>query len=221
MVSSTLSPAKDLKTLSKCRPGMGKQLMDSSATFAAVIDRCDGFLASLRDGPAWKIREEICKPPKLSNVHDSSFSQPLCTALQLGLVEVWKEWGVTPRAVFGHSSGEVAAAFAAGIISLRDAIVIAYYRGLYMGRSNSTDISKRKGAMCAVGLGETECGNLLKRYSGRAVVAAINSPSSCTLSGDEDAILEILETSTERGFFCRALRVDMGKTLSLQILPRS
>jgi len=201
--------------------GNGQTVDGLICDLRTVIDRCDGFLASLRDGPAWKIRDEICKPPKISNVHDSSFSQPLCTALQLGLVEVWKEWGVAPRAVFGHSSGEVAAAFAAGMISLRDAIVIAYYRGLYMGRSNSRDISKRKGAMCAVGLGETECENLLKPYPGRAVVAAINSPSSCTLSGDEDAILEILETSKERGFFCRALRVDMGKTLSLQILPRS
>ena len=192
---------------------MGKQLISSSTTFAAVIDQCDGFLASLGDGPAWKIREELCKPPEISNMNDSSFSQPLCTALQLGLVEVWKEWGVNPCAVFGHSSGEVAAAFAAGIISLRDAIIIAYYRGLYMGRISSTESPGRKGAMCAVGIGETECKSLLKPYSGRAVVAAINSPNSCTLSGDEDAILEILEISKERGFFCRALRVDMGKNL--------
>ena len=199
---------------------MGKQLIDSSAIFAAVIDQCDGFLASLKDGPAWKIREELCKPPKLSSINNSSFSQPLCTALQLGLVEVWKEWGVTPHAVFGHSSGEVAAAFAAGLISLRDAIIIAYYRGLHMGRgSSSTESSEPKGAMCAVGLGETECKNLLRPFSGRAVVAAINSPTSCTLSGDEDAILEILEISKERGFFCRMLRVDMGKNL-LSLIQR-
>lgn len=199
---------------------MGKQLIESSTIFAAVIDQCDGFLASLKDGPAWKIREELCKPPKLSSINNSSFSQPLCTALQLGLVEVWKEWGVTPRAVFGHSSGEVAAAFAAGLISLRDAIIIAYYRGLHMGRgSRSTESSEPKGAMCAVGLGETECKSLLKPFSGRAVVAAINSPTSCTLSGDEDAILEIVEISKERGFFCRMLRVDMGKNL-LSLIQR-
>ena len=199
---------------------MGKQLIESSTIFAAVIDQCDGFLASLKDGPAWKIREELCKPPKLSSINNSSFSQPLCTALQLGLVEVWKEWGVTPRAVFGHSSGEVAAAFAAGLISLRDAIIIAYYRGLHMGRgSRSTESSEPKGAMCAVGLGETECKSLLKPFSGRAVVAAINSPTSCTLSGDEDAILEIVEMSKERGFFCRMLRVDMGKDL-LSLIQR-
>lgn len=198
---------------------MGKQLIASSATFATIIDKCDDFLASLQDRPVWKIREEICKPPKLSNVNDSRFSQPLCTALQLGLVEVWKEWGVTPRAVFGHSSGEVAAAYAANILSLRDAIVVAYYRGLYMSTSNSTDNLGPKGAMCAVGLSEIESASLLKPYSGRAVIAAINSPSSCTLSGDQDAILDVLGTSKERGFFCRALRVDMGKIPSLQIFP--
>ena len=188
---------------------MGKQLMTSSATFAAVIDQCDGFLAALGDGPAWKIREELCKPPKLSNINNSNFSQPLCTALQLGLVEVWKDWGVNPRAVFGHSSGEVAAAFAAGILSLRDAVVVAYYRGLYMGKGSDTKSAGPRGAMCK---------SLLQEYSGRAVVAALNSPNSCTLSGDEDAILEILDVSKEQGFFCRALHVDMGKTLQ-SLLP--
>lgn len=193
---------------------MGRQLIDSSTIFSAVIDQCDGFLASLSDGPAWKIREELCKPPKSSNINNSSFSQPLCTALQLGLVEVWKEWGIIPCAVFGHSSGEVAAAFAAGILTLRDAIIIAYYRGLHMGRSSSSKESlEPKGAMCAVGICETECESLLKPFFGRAVIAAINSPTSCTLSGDEDAILEILDLSKERGFFCRMLRVDMGKNL--------
>ena len=101
-----------------------------------------------------------------------------------------------------------------GVISLRDAIIVAYYRGLYMGRcSSSTESSEPKGAMCAVGICETECKSLLKPFFGRAVVAAINSPTSCTLSGDEDAILDILEISKERGFFCRMLRVDMGKNL--------
>lgn len=193
---------------------MGRQLISLSTIFAAVIDQCDGFLATLRDRPAWKIREELCKPQKLSNINHSSFSQPLCTALQLGLVEVWKDWGVIPRAVFGHSSGEVAAAFAAGILTLRDAIIIAYYRGLHMGRSSSsTESLEPKGAMCAVGICETECQILLEPYFGRAVVAAINSPTSCTLSGDEEAIREIWNISKERGFFCRMLHVDMGKNL--------
>lgn len=193
---------------------MGKDLIHSSTIFAAIIDQCDGFLASLEDGPAWKIREELCKPSKLSSIDNSGFSQPLCTALQLGLVEVLKGWGVTPCAVFGHSSGEIAAGFAAGILCLRDAIVIAYYRGLHMGRnSSSTKRPGPKGAMCAVGVCETDCKSLLEPYSGRVVVAAINSPNSCTLSGDEDAIKRILDISKERGFFCRMLRVDMGKIL--------
>lgn len=190
---------------------MGKQLIEISVTFATVIHRCDEFLATLKDGPDWKIHDELRKSSKFSRVHKSSFSQPMCTALQLGLVEVWKEWGISPRAVLGHSSGEIGAAYAAGMLSLRDAIIIAFYRGVYMGAGSSTAKSGPKGAMCAVGISETECQRLLSSYVQRVVVAAINSPSSCTLSGDEDAILEILDLCKERGIFCRALRVDMGK----------
>ena len=190
---------------------MSKQLIETSVLYATVIDQCDEHLAALKDGPDWKIRDELCKTPKASRINESSFSQPLCTALQLGLVQLWREWGITPRAVFGHSSGEIAAAFCAGILSLRDAIVIAFYRGLYMGNKSNNASLGRRGAMCAVGMGETECNRLLEAFLGRVVVAAINSPSSCTLSGDEDAILEIQNICKERGTFCRALRVDMGK----------
>ena len=192
---------------------MGKQLLSSSRIFAAVIDECDKHLASLGDGPAWKISDELCKPPKLSKINISSFSQPLCTALQLGLIEIWREWGVVPRAVLGHSSGEVAAAFATGILSLRDAIVVAYYRGLYMSSDGGTEIYGPKGAMCAVGMGKSQCKDLLRPFPGRAVVAAINSTNSCTISGDEDAIIKISEIAKDRGFFCRVLRVDMGKNI--------
>ena len=192
---------------------MGKQLIETSATFSIVIDQCDKILATLKDGPDWKIRDELSKPSRDSRINKSSFSQPLCTALQLGLVELWKEWGLAPHAVLGHSSGEIGAAYTAGILSLRDAIIIAYYRGLYMGSKGNRAKRGPKGAMCAVGISETECKDLLKPYSGRVVVAAINSPSSCTLSGDDEAINEILDLCKERGFFCRQLRVDMGKDI--------
>lgn len=192
-------------------PEMGKQLMQTSKLFAAVIDECDRVLASLKDRPFWKIREELIKPSKVSRINSSSFSQPICTALQLGLVEIWKAWGIKPRAVIGHSSGEIGAAYAAGILSLRDAVIVAYYRGVYMGSDNRKTCSGAKGAMCAVGISENGCSSLLDLCRGRLALAAVNSPSSCTLSGDGDAIKEIVGVCKERGFFCRELRVDMGK----------
>jgi acyl transferase domain-containing protein len=196
---------------------MGKDLLKQSPLFASVIDECDLVLASLPEKPSWNIREEISKSPKVSQLYISTFSQPICTALQLGLSELWKSWGVKPLASFGHSSGEIAAAYAVGMLSLRDAMVIAFYRGLYMGRESGSGCDNRKGAMCAVGLGEPDCKDILKLFDGRVALAAVNSPSSCTLSGDDDAVREIVEICKEAGTFCRELRVDMGKKSTLFI----
>lgn len=199
------------------RVQMGKQLIEQSPLFYATLLECDHVLSTLPDGPSWSIIDELSKPKETSQIYKSSFSQPLCTALQLGLVKLWQSWGVTPTAVMGHSSGEIGAAFAAGYISLRDAIIIAYYRGLFLGSDAPVASLGPKGAMCAVGLSDFDSQKLLESYRGRVALAAINSPSSCTLSGDDDAIKEIVDACAEDGTFCRALRVDMGKFEWLQL----
>jgi acyl transferase domain-containing protein len=193
------------------RAQMGKQLLEISPLFRAIISACDEALAALPDGPAWSIADELKRPKETSRLSKASFAQPICSALQIGLVELWKSWGITPHAVVGHSSGEIGAAYSAGFLSLRDAIVIAYYRGLYLGENAPVkNLKQRKGAMCAVGLGEANCAEILQKYASRISLAAVNSPSSCTLSGDVDAIAEVVSLCAEKGTFCRALRVDMG-----------
>lgn len=190
---------------------MGVQLVEQSLLFKAVLLECDRVLSELPDGPSWSIIDELSKPKENSQVYNSTYSQPLCTALQLGLVKLWRSWGVIPAVVIGHSSGEIGAAFAAGYISLRDAIIVAYYRGLFLGSGARSSSLGPKGSMCAVGLSEKECEKLLTSYQGRVALAAVNSPSSCTVSGDEYAVQEIVHSCTEDGIFVRALRVDMGK----------
>ncbi|PYI12323.1 putative polyketide synthase [Aspergillus sclerotiicarbonarius CBS 121057] len=191
-------------------PEMGKQLLETSPLFRSVINECDEVLQSLPDAPSWKIAEELVKSKEKSRLSRASFSQPMCTALQVGLVEILKSWGISPSGVVGHSSGEIGAAYAAGFLSLRDAITIAFYRGLYLGENAPVKRDGPAGAMCAIGLGETDCANMLERYQGRVVLAAVNSPSSCTLSGDVDGIQSIVAECNENGTFCRALRVDMA-----------
>jgi amino acid adenylation domain-containing protein len=190
-------------------PTMGSNLLRNSPLFLSIVRECDRVLQSLPDAPSWSALEEFSKPKETSRVNISSLSQPLCTILQLGLVEIWKSWGVTPQAVVGHSSGEVAAAYAAGILSLRDAVIVAFYRGLYLGSDGSSK-EKPKGGMCAVGLSESSAKELLRGYEGRVTIAAVNSPSSCTLSGDIDAVEEVAERCKRDGTFCRLLRVDMA-----------
>ena len=193
------------------RAQMGRTLIAHSPLFKAVLHECERILASLPDKPAWSIVEELSKTTEVSNVHQSTYSQPLCTALQLGLVVLWKSWGLVPSSVLGHSSGEIAAAYAAGILSLRDAIVIAYYRGLCLGSIASTSSnSGSKGGMCAVGLGVESAQALLEEFGNRLQLAAVNSPTSCTLSGDREAVEEVIHICKKSGTFCRALRVDIG-----------
>ena len=190
---------------------MGKKLFASSTVFRKAIIHCDNSLASLPDKPSWSVTEELGKENDETNIYKAEYSQPLCTALQIGLVALLESWGLRPHVVVGHSSGEIAAAYAAGLTSARDAIVNAYYRGLVLsetvGHSSDTAV---KGAMCAVGLGEQEASKLLESYAGRVQLAAINSPTSCTLSGDQDSIQELLGICSGRGQFCRRLHVDTG-----------
>ncbi|KAG7151379.1 Hybrid PKS-NRPS synthetase like protein [Verticillium longisporum] len=207
-------------------PSMGKHFIDASPLFRAIVQQSDEVLQSLDDGPSWSAMEELSKPKQTSRVYESALSQPLCAILQIGLVEVWRSWGVSPVAVVGHSSGEIGAAYCAGIMSLRDCVIAAYYRGLYLGSGASekeleTESGpKLKGTMCAVGLGEDAAKDVLKAYPCRLVLAAVNSPSSCTLSGDEDAILEVVESCKVNGTFCRQLRVDMAYH-SHHMLPKA
>lgn len=185
---------------------MGRQLIEQSPIFRQVLEKCDHILQRLPDSPEWSVVEELLKSKDTSRLAETRFSQPICTALQLAILSLLKEWNIKPSAVVGHSSGEMAAAFAAGILSFENTIIAAYYRGLYM--SNTSEGSDTKpGAMMAVGMTESEAVTELIEYSGRIAVAAINSPSSLTLSGDEDAILELKETLTKRKIFARQLQV--------------
>ena len=194
---------------------MGMSLVDHCPLFKSTLQECDHILSGLPDPPSWTIVEELSKAKENSNIYRAEFSQPLCTALQLGLVTVLESWGVTPDAVVGHSSGEICAAYAAGILSLRDAMVISYYRGLVLGCPVDR---KGEGSMCAVGLDEDEASSLIGGFAGRVHIAAVNSPSSCTLSGDVDAIREIVEQLLENKRFCRELKVDQGRPRASPLL---
>lgn len=103
----------------------------------------------------------------------------------------------------GHSSGEIAAAYASGHISLEDAVAAAYYRGFVA--SNGT----QDGAMAALGLGATDASNLLIEG---VVVACENSPESTTISGDREKVEKVVSSLKQSGSgtFARTLKVDMA-----------
>ncbi|KAJ9490163.1 hypothetical protein VN97_g3106 [Penicillium thymicola] len=190
---------------------MGRELISKASIFRQTLERADRVLSGLPDGPCWLIVEELSRTKEDSRLAETELSQPVCTAVQLAILELLKSWGVVPAACAGHSSGEVASAYAAGILSFDSAMCVAYYRGLHMSNKGlqlgKDDIP---GAMLAVGLGQAEAALEIRDYPGRVVIAAVNSPSSVTLSGDEDAIIAVNEDLQARNVFARRLQVKQA-----------
>ncbi|OTB12022.1 hypothetical protein K445DRAFT_306449 [Daldinia sp. EC12] len=187
---------------------MSKSLFRTSRIYCKTIHDLDAVLRSCRHPPSWTLEEQILAEGSESRVDTAAVSQPLCTALQIGLVELLKSFGITFHTVIGHSSGEIAAAYVAERLSARDAILISYYRGYLAHLAGSLD--GQKGGMLAVGMSQTEASKFCETplYKGRLQVAADNAPSSVTLSGDIDAIGLAHDELTREGKFSRLLRVD-------------
>lgn len=181
--------------------GMGADLLEQYPSFQDDIHKMDATLKSLPHPPQWTIEEELKRPQGESKIQQPEFSQPICTALQIGIVNLLKGWGVNPAAVVGHSSGEMGAAYAAGALTLEAAIIIAYYRG------QVTQHHGRIGAMAAVGLGREDVTPYLQDGT---VVACENSPKSVTLSGDVDCLDEAISRIKKDmpDCFVRKLRVE-------------
>lgn len=188
-------------------PRMGAALYEKSAKFRQSMQELEKSLAGLPDPPEWSLISELLAHTPASRVHEAAISQPLCTALQICLVDLLASCGVTFHGVVGHSSGEIAAVYAAGYINAHDAIRIAYYRGIY---ADTMPDKARPGRMMAVGMGLKEARSLCQRerFEGRIAVAASNSRSSTTLSGDADAIDEAKSLLDANGIFAKILKVD-------------
>lgn len=189
---------------------MGRRLIQESAFVKNTINDMEQSLASLPedDRPSWSLVEELFADAPQSRLAEAAISQPLCTAIQIVLVDLLRISGVQLDAVVGHSSGEIAAAYAAGIISSGDAIRIAYYRGLYAHLAGGSD--GQPGAMMAVGTSAADAEEIcsLPDFEGRVGIAAFNSSSSLTLSGDKDAIEDIKVVLEDEKKFARLLKVD-------------
>jgi acyl transferase domain-containing protein len=143
------------------------------------------------------------KPDSESLLSKSVYAQPLCIAIQVGLINILKSWGVHSSAVIGHSSGEIAAAYVSSAITVAEAITIAYYRG------RGTTDNHKPGGMAAVGLGKEEVTDFLQHD---VVIACDNSPQSVTLSGDREALGAVMTDikAANPDAFLRRLHVDMA-----------
>ncbi|KAG6199000.1 Type I Iterative PKS [Claviceps purpurea] len=186
-------------------PQMGRELLELNVTFMSSIRRLDKHLSGLigEQSHQYSIEQELKKAGKKSRLSSAEFSQPLCTAIQIALVDTLRAAGIVPHAVVGHSSGEIAAAYAAGALTAEEAITAAHYRGA------ATTKQEKPGTMAAIGMGWEETGKYLDVVPGVAI-ACDNSPQSVTISGDVDAVKSVVAAikKDRPQILARLLQVD-------------
>ncbi|PNP51828.1 hypothetical protein THARTR1_07597 [Trichoderma harzianum] len=189
---------------------MGRGLLEEYPVFRQSIDEAEAHLHDL--GASWSLLEELRRDPKTTRVHATSISIPVCVAVQIALVRLLKSWGIKPAAVTSHSSGEIAAAYAVGALTHRQAMATAYYRAVLAADESNRVSGGPKGGMAAVGLGADEAQEYLDRVAdvGKVVIACVNSPQSVTVSGDNDAVAAVEALCKEEGVFARKLKVEQA-----------
>ncbi|KAG9276475.1 hypothetical protein AMEX_G8790 [Astyanax mexicanus] len=179
--------------------GMCKQLLREEPIFQEKVMEIENYFQNYRG---------MSISQKINSFDNDDFSkpeivQPLLFATQVAIASLLKHWGIRPSAVLGHSMGEVAAAHCAGLLSLEDAVKVIYYRSVLQNKVTG-------GKMLVVGnIAVPDILKLLPAYTGKVCLAAVNSPVSCVLSGETDAVesvYQLLRTSLK------------GKNLFLHIL---
>ncbi|OBA79691.1 polyketide synthase [Mycobacterium sp. 1164966.3] len=188
------------------RPGMGRLFYDSIPAFRTEVDRCaEAFANRCDESPLeYLLDEHVSAQDNARTVQPALFTQ------MAGLAAMWRSFGVTPEATIGHSQGEIAAAYVSGMIALDDAASIVGIRARAADEFESGDY-----AMAVVAANRDACEDLLARCSGWAQLSVINSPNLVGISGDREAVQDIVDTLTDRGTFARVIRVHYPAHTSL------
>lgn len=181
--------------------GMALELWERSPDFAARMTECDRVLSGLVD---WSLRAALADEISLGRV---DVVQPALFAVMVSLAEVWRAAGVVPDAVIGHSQGEIAAACAAGIMSLADGmrLVVARSRAIranLSGRGSMASLAIAVDEIGTGGIGADEIG------SGEVSIAAVNGPNAVVISGEVEAVQRVVDSCVERGVRAKVIQVD-------------
>jgi acyl transferase domain-containing protein/acyl carrier protein len=178
--------------------GMGLELIESSACFAASMRACEEALSPYMEWPL----QEVLRDADGDWIERTDKMQPALFAVMVSLAQLWRAVGVEPAAVAGHSQGEIAAAHIAGALSLEDAARIVALRSRMLRRLTGS------GGGLWLGRPVDEVRSRLRGYGQRLSLAAINGPASLTVSGDLDAIDEFAAQCAEEGLEARRVAID-------------
>ncbi|UQA57009.1 type I polyketide synthase [Polyangium aurulentum] len=172
--------------------GMGRALIEEEPVFRAAIEACD---ERIRREVGWSVIERLTRDEG-GWLEQIDVLQPTLFALQVAMAALWRSRGIEPDAVVGHSMGEVAAAHVAGALSLDDAVRITCRRSRLLRKTSG------QGAMAVVELSLEAARAEIAGRQDRLAIAVSNSPRSTVLSGDPDALEELLDDLERRGIFC-------------------
>ncbi|WP_327139044.1 type I polyketide synthase [Nocardia sp. NBC_01327] len=176
--------------------GMARELLAESAVFAARMGECAVALSPFVE---WSLVDVLRSSGSLVRV---DVVQPVLFSVMVSLAAVWRSFGVVPAAVVGHSQGEIAAAVVAGGLSLADgAKVVAL-------RSRAIAALAGRGGMASIARSPEDTAQLLAPWPGRISVAAMNGPGATVVSGDPDALIELLDRCAADGIRARRIDVD-------------
>jgi acyl transferase domain-containing protein len=181
-------------------PGMARGLLDSSPVFAESIAECAAAFAPHLE---WSLLDVLRAGPGSADLDQVDVVQPALFAVMVSLARLWQSAGVTPDAVAGHSQGEIAAAYVAGALSLEDAALLV---------SSRSEILRRRlagrGGMVSILAPEDTVRSLIARRPGELAIGAVNSPMSVVVSGDPDALSQLLADCADQGLRARRVPVD-------------
>ena len=183
--------------------GMAVEAMDTFPSFLETLRKLDRVLQKLDPPASWRLEDVLRSPAETSLINDAEISQPVCTAIQIAIVDLFGRWKIFPTVTVGHSSGEIAAAYAAGFVSAPEAIVAAFYRGFAVKHHAP------RGTMLAVGTGVEVIAEFIVDIPD-IVIACENSPNSVTLGGRPDAIQNVKSRLDGSSIFARELKTGQA-----------
>ncbi|MBP8532278.1 SDR family NAD(P)-dependent oxidoreductase [Streptomyces sp. MK37H] len=180
--------------------GMAMELLESSPVFAGRLQECD---AALRPLTGWSVIDAIRGGASAPDFEDVEVVQSALWAVMVSLAAQWRAAGVTPDAVIGHSQGEIAAAAVSGALSLEDAARVVALRARAIGQ-----VLSGRGGMVSVALPAAETAKRAEPWGERISVASVNGPSSTVVSGEPEALEELLAACEADEIRARRIAVD-------------
>ncbi|KYF63083.1 type I polyketide synthase [Sorangium cellulosum] len=182
--------------------GMGRQLYETHLTFQEALNRCDEILRPLLPVRLLDVLYPDQRPGGAPSLDETAYTQPALFAIQYALTELWREWGVDPYAVLGHSVGELSAACAAGAFSLEQGLALVAERGRLMQGL------PRDGQMMVIFDGEERVSEAIAPWASQVAIAAVNSPSETVISGAREVVQRISRQLEIEGVRTRELKAS-------------